>query len=136
MVGAASPIQPGSTPEVAKFTDVTSALGLSFEYVASHTAKKYLIETMGKDGAPDGNAVIYLADRDAAAAPTRISAVSGSLPSTEGSVAWSSDSESHRSFKSRVLYAVLPLLAVPASRWFNSARTLRANSIGRNGFSR
>ena len=31
----------------AKFTDVTSALGLNFEYIASHTSKKYLIETMG-----------------------------------------------------------------------------------------
>jgi hypothetical protein len=45
--GAATPVQCGSIPEVAKFTDATSALGLSFEYVASHTSKKYLIETMG-----------------------------------------------------------------------------------------
>jgi hypothetical protein len=37
----------GSTPEAAKFTDVTSELGINFEYVASHTSKKYLIETMG-----------------------------------------------------------------------------------------
>jgi len=47
MVGAATPVQAGCTPEVARFTDLTSALGLSFEYVASHTSKKYLIETMG-----------------------------------------------------------------------------------------
>jgi enediyne biosynthesis protein E4 len=33
-------VQPG-------FTDVTSALGIHFEHVASHTSKKYLIETMG-----------------------------------------------------------------------------------------
>src|SRR5256714_7240285 len=45
--GAAAPVQSGSIPEVAKFTNVTAALGLSFEYVASHTSKKYLIETMG-----------------------------------------------------------------------------------------
>jgi dipeptidyl aminopeptidase/acylaminoacyl peptidase len=52
------------------------------------------VETLvGKDGAPDGNTTIYLADRDAAAAPSRISAVSGSLPCAEGSVAWSSDSK-------------------------------------------
>lgn len=33
-----------SLPE---FTDVTSALGLNFHHMASHTSKKYLIETMG-----------------------------------------------------------------------------------------
>jgi hypothetical protein len=30
-----------------KFTDISSALGLNFQHVASHTSKKYLIETMG-----------------------------------------------------------------------------------------
>jgi len=39
-------------------------------------------------------------------------------------------------FKSRVLYAVLLVLPLPAALSFNSVRTLRANSIGRNGFSR
>src|SRR5436190_4214751 len=29
------------------FTDVTSSLGIQFEYLATHTSKKYLIETMG-----------------------------------------------------------------------------------------
>ena len=47
IVSAASPVQAaGSAPEGAKFTDETSRLGISFEYVASHTSKKYLIETM------------------------------------------------------------------------------------------
>ena len=41
----------------------------------------------------------------------------------------------HGSFKSRVLYAVFPVRPLPESLSFNSARTLRANSIGRNGFS-
>src|SRR6267154_2098960 len=31
----------------ASFTDVTSTLGINFEYAASHTSRKYLIETMG-----------------------------------------------------------------------------------------
>jgi enediyne biosynthesis protein E4 len=31
----------------AKFTEVASALGINFEYAASHTSRKYLIETMG-----------------------------------------------------------------------------------------
>ena len=39
-------------------------------------------------------------------------------------------------FKSRVLYAVLPVLPLPASLSFNTVRTLRVNSMGRNGFSR
>jgi hypothetical protein len=45
---ASTPVQGSSIPEVAKFSDVTSALALSFEYVASHTSKKYLIETLGR----------------------------------------------------------------------------------------
>jgi len=45
--GAATQVQGGSIPEVTNFTDATSMLGLSFDYVASHTSKKYLIETMG-----------------------------------------------------------------------------------------
>jgi hypothetical protein len=45
--GAATQVQSGSIPGVAKFNDATSMLGLSFQYVASHTSKKYLIETMG-----------------------------------------------------------------------------------------
>ncbi len=44
--GPTSPDPVGSLP-VARFDDVASALGLSFAYVASHTSKKYLIETMG-----------------------------------------------------------------------------------------
>jgi len=35
------------TPTAAKFADVTSALGVHFKHFASHTSKKYLIETMG-----------------------------------------------------------------------------------------
>jgi hypothetical protein len=34
-------------PLAGKFTDVTSSIGIQFEYLASHTSKKYLIETMG-----------------------------------------------------------------------------------------
>ena len=43
---AKSAEQPAKTP-VPKFTDVTSALGVKFQHLASHTSKKYLIETMG-----------------------------------------------------------------------------------------
>jgi hypothetical protein len=41
---ASSKLSPAVQP---KFSDVTSALGLHFQHVASHTSKKYLIETMG-----------------------------------------------------------------------------------------
>ena len=45
--GVAATQSVGSSPDAAKFTDVTSALNINFEYVASHTSRKYLIETMG-----------------------------------------------------------------------------------------
>src|SRR5580700_10256923 len=48
-----------------KFTDVTSSLGVSFHHIASHTSKKYLIETMGSgvalfDYDNDGRLDIFL----------------------------------------------------------------------------
>src|SRR5438552_2873369 len=51
----------------ARFTDVTSALGVHFQYIASHTAKHYLIETMGAgvalfDYDNDGRLDIFLAN--------------------------------------------------------------------------
>jgi dipeptidyl aminopeptidase/acylaminoacyl peptidase len=52
------------------------------------------VETLtGKDNAPDGNTAIYLADRDSAAAPKRITAAAVPAPRAEGSVAWSPDSK-------------------------------------------
>jgi len=36
-----------TTPSATRFSDVTSAAGVNFQNVASHTSKKYLIETMG-----------------------------------------------------------------------------------------
>jgi dipeptidyl aminopeptidase/acylaminoacyl peptidase len=48
---------------------------------------------VGKDGAPDGNTAIYLADRDGSAPPKRLTAAAGLIPRAEGSVAWSSDSQ-------------------------------------------
>jgi dipeptidyl aminopeptidase/acylaminoacyl peptidase len=52
------------------------------------------VETLlGKDGAPDGNTAIYIADRESSAAPKRITAASGPVSRNEGSVAWSPDSQ-------------------------------------------
>jgi hypothetical protein len=38
---------PSAPPVPGKFTDITSAFGVSFTAVASHTSRKYLLETMG-----------------------------------------------------------------------------------------
>jgi hypothetical protein len=37
----------GDAAQPGRFVDVTASLGVRFEYLASHTSKKYLIETMG-----------------------------------------------------------------------------------------
>src|SRR5258708_3370298 len=48
VAGQASSVQlAASSQRAANFTDVTSTLGINFEYAASHTSRKYLIETMG-----------------------------------------------------------------------------------------
>ena len=52
------------------------------------------VETLiGKDGAPDGNTAIFVADADATAPPKRLSASNPNAPRAEGSVAWSRDSK-------------------------------------------
>src|SRR5580704_7112834 len=48
-----------------KFTDVTSTLGVNFQYLSSHTSRKYLLETMGSgvalfDYDNDGRLDIFL----------------------------------------------------------------------------
>jgi enediyne biosynthesis protein E4 len=62
-----SPSKAGQASEAsaAKFTDVTAALGVNFQHVASHTAKHYLLETMGSgvalfDYDNDGRLDIFL----------------------------------------------------------------------------
>jgi hypothetical protein len=47
-----------------------------------------------------------------------------------------SSQQRDRSRKSRILYAVLSVPSLSASLSFSSSRTLRANSMGRKGFSR
>ncbi|GAC1621963.1 MAG: S9 family peptidase [Candidatus Acidiferrum sp.] len=52
------------------------------------------VETLlGKDGAPDGNTAIYLANVDGSSTPKKISAGIGPAVHAEGSVAWSPDSK-------------------------------------------
>jgi Tol biopolymer transport system component len=48
------------------------------------------VETLvGKDGAPDGNSAIYVADRGTPTTSSRITAAASAVPRAEGSVAWS-----------------------------------------------
>jgi enediyne biosynthesis protein E4 len=89
MIGTATRPRAGSTLEIARFTDVTSALGLSFEYVASHTSKKYLIETMGSgvalfDYDNDGRLDIFVVNGAPLSDPTP----KGTIPQKTGPKDW------------------------------------------------
>jgi hypothetical protein len=78
-----------STPAPAKFTDVTTALGINFEYLASHTSKKYLIETMGSgvalfDYDNDGRLDIFVVNGAPLSDPTP----KGTVPQKSGPKYW------------------------------------------------
>jgi hypothetical protein len=78
-----------STPAPAKFTDVTAALGINFEYLASHTSKKYLIETMGSgvalfDYDNDGRLDIFVVNGAPLSDPTP----KGTVPQKSGPKYW------------------------------------------------
>jgi len=78
-----------STQAPAKFTDVTAALGINFEYLASHTSKKYLIETMGSgvalfDYDNDGRLDIFVVNGAPLSDPTP----KGTVPPKSGPKYW------------------------------------------------
>jgi enediyne biosynthesis protein E4 len=78
---------PGALP--GKFTNVTSSLGVRFEYRASHTSKKYLLETMGAgvalfDYDNDGRLDIFLVNGAPLGDPTPI----GAIPQKTGPQYW------------------------------------------------
>ncbi len=87
---AASAVQTaGSPPETAKFNDATSTLGINFEYIASHTSKKYLIETMGSgvalfDYDNDGRLDIFVVNGASLSDPTP----KGTIPQKAGPKDW------------------------------------------------
>ena len=72
-----------------KFVDVTSALGVQFQYKASHVSKHYLIETMGSgvalfDYDNDGRLDIFLVNGAPLSDPTP----KGSIPQKTGPAYW------------------------------------------------
>ena len=77
---------PQATPH---FTDVTEASGVKFRYLPSHTAKKYLPETMGAgvalfDFDNDGRLDIFLVNGAPIADPT----AKGTIPQKTGTEYW------------------------------------------------
>src|SRR5713101_6346163 len=84
---AKPPDQPKPLP--GKFTDVTAALGLRFQYMSSHTPNHYLPETMGAgvalfDYDNDGRLDIFLVNGAPLADPTS----KGSIPQKTGPKYW------------------------------------------------
>jgi dipeptidyl aminopeptidase/acylaminoacyl peptidase len=68
----------------------------SFEQTAISPEGKRIawVETLvGKDGAPDGNTAIYVADREPSGAPRRLTAAALNVARAEGSLDWSPDSQ-------------------------------------------
>ena len=83
----AVPSSSGSTPGL--FVDITQKSGVNFKYQASHTSKKYLIETMGPgvalfDYDNDGRLDIFLVNGAPLDDPTPL----GTVPKKSGAKFW------------------------------------------------
>jgi enediyne biosynthesis protein E4 len=82
---AARPLS-DSTPQ---FADITDKCGIRFQAIASHTSKKYLIETMGSgvalfDYDNDGRLDIFVVNGTQLADPTS----KGAIPQKDGPASW------------------------------------------------
>src|SRR5258708_22029113 len=90
VAGQVSPDQPAASSKgTAKFTEVASTFGINFEYVASHTSRKYLIETMGSgvalfDYDNDGRLDIFVVNGALLSDPSP----KGTIPQKTGSKYW------------------------------------------------
>ena len=86
----ANPAQTAALPsDEANYKDVTSALNIKFEYLASHTSRKYLIETMGSgvalfDYDNDGRLDIFVVNGAPLGDPTP----KGTIPQKTGPKDW------------------------------------------------
>jgi hypothetical protein len=79
--GQTSSRSESSSPAAPRFTDVTKSSGIYFEYFASHTSKKYLLETMGSgvalfDFDNDGHLDIFVVNGAPLSDPT----LKGAIP--------------------------------------------------------
>jgi enediyne biosynthesis protein E4 len=87
---SAAPVQSARpSPDSPKYTDLTSDLNINFEYVASHTSRKYLIETMGSgvallDYDNDGRLDIFVVNGAPLSDPTP----KGTIPRKAGPKDW------------------------------------------------
>ena len=84
-----APPTPSQSSSAGLFVDVTERLGVKFQYNASHTSKKYLLETMGPgvglfDYDNDGRLDIYLVNGAPLADPT----LKGTVPQKPDSRYW------------------------------------------------
>ena len=84
---AAIPAVPNPTP--GRFVDITETVGVHFDYQASHTSKKYLIETMGAgvalfDYDNDGRLDVFLVNGTSLNDPTPL----GTIPKKTGPKYW------------------------------------------------
>ncbi|SFS13684.1 Repeat domain-containing protein [Granulicella pectinivorans] len=80
---------PAKTSSPGTFVEVTAASGVSFQHVASHTAKKYLLETMGSgvamfDYDNDGRLDLFFANGAPLSSPTP----KGTIPQKSGPRDW------------------------------------------------
>jgi hypothetical protein len=78
-----------STNQAGKFVDITRASGIDFQYQASHTSKKYLLETMGPgvalfDYDNDGRLGIFVVNGAPLSDPMR----KGAIPQKTGPKFW------------------------------------------------
>ena len=84
--------------------------------IAPDGTKVAWVETLvGKDGAPDGNTAIYVADRESSAAPKRVTAAALNVSRAEGSLDWSPDSQQILFLSDAVKPGQLQLYVVSAS---------------------
>lgn len=87
--GQPSEPRPPGSGGAGKFVDITKASGVDFTAIASHTSKKYLIETMGSgvavfDYNNDGRLDIFLVN----GAPLQDPTPKGTIPKKNGPASW------------------------------------------------